>query len=165
MGSMSVLLGHAWCPWESKGVHGMCTTHHLPCMLRAHGQQVGGPGTYLVPMGVHGMCTTQDLPCMVGSHGWTTVVHGRHLAPISASAAGCQVGGGPFAECAVLGLCQDCGVAGVCRAGQARPNRSIAQGERRAAAADATDKGRLYLCSSVGSRAGSYPVAIAWAAA
>ena len=55
MGSMCVLLGPAWCPWESTGVHGMCTTHHLPCMLRAHGQQVGGPGTYLVPMGVHGI--------------------------------------------------------------------------------------------------------------
>ena len=50
-------------------------------MLRAHGQQEGGPRTYLVPMGIHGISTTQDLPCMVGSHGWTMVDHGRHLAP------------------------------------------------------------------------------------
>ena len=36
---------------------------------------------------------------MGGSHVWTTVVHRRHLAPMGA--AGCQVGGGPFAECRV----------------------------------------------------------------
>ena len=43
MGSMWLLLGSAWRPWESMGVHVMCTTHHLSRMLRAYGQQVGGP--------------------------------------------------------------------------------------------------------------------------